>query len=148
MASHREAGPLTGRPGLSQGCQTFHRVLHNLQKVIIKTSQKYSNKYKLLINCYILDFSTKQRKKLPLQPHKILLASEHCSRVPAFSDSLLHVSQVTCHVSCAKCHMLFVTYHKSHYFIFLQSCVASRLRVCYQRGQASFYVIPFNGFGE
>ena len=40
------------------------------------------------MNRNILDFATKQRKILPCQPHKIILASERCSCVQAL---MVHV---------------------------------------------------------
>ena len=60
-------------------------------------------------------------------------------------------SPPTCHMSCLTCHMSFITYHMSHvtgnishvlFFCFcfvLQSCEASRWRVCYQRGYHVYF---------
>ena len=45
----------------------------------------------------ILEFATKLRDNIPCWPHKIHLASEHCSSVPALSDSL------ACSVQIAVC---------------------------------------------
>ena len=66
-ASYMEAGPLKGRPGLSQGGRASHSVYHNSPKILIKSIFFHEIwKYELHSKCNILDFATKQQKKITL----------------------------------------------------------------------------------
>ena len=65
-------------------------MFHNLPKTTDTNSYFHKTlKYQLRLNRNISDFGTKHQNNIPCVPHKIPLALESCSHVPALSDRLV-----------------------------------------------------------